>query len=94
MAARDLPCDECLAADRRFVVKEYSVAGMQAVSFAVVDSDPVGVQFCNAIGASRIERCLLRLRHFLHQAVELAGGGLVYARLVHQSEEALLLRVS
>ena len=54
-AAGDLAGDEVLTAPRRFVVEQNAVAGKQAVSFAIVDGLPVGVDFGAGVGAARME---------------------------------------
>ena len=41
--ASDLAGHECTSTTRTLVVEQDSVAGVHAVSLAVVDSDPVGV---------------------------------------------------
>src|SRR5256885_825677 len=61
-AARDLARDEDLAADRRFVVEEDAVAGIEAVGLAVVDRDPVRVELRHAVGRARIEGSRFALR--------------------------------
>ena len=52
-AARDLACHERLAANRRLVIEEYAVAGEEAVGFAVIHRDPVGVDLGRAVGRTR-----------------------------------------
>ena len=48
-------------------------------ALAVIHCYPVGIELCNAVGATRIERRALLLRDLLHQAIELTGTGLVNA---------------
>jgi len=59
------------------VIEEKAVAGLYAVSLAVVHHDPVAIYLGHRVGATRIEGRGLLLRDLLHQAVELAGTGLV-----------------
>ena len=80
-AAGDLTGDEGLAAQGRLVVEEDAVAGIDAVGLAIVDADPVGVEFGDGVGAARIEGGGLALRDLLDEAVELRGAGLVELRL-------------
>jgi len=87
-AARDLARDKGLAASRAFVVKQNAVAGVQAIGFAVVDRDPVGVHLGHRIGAARVEGRGFRLWNFLHQAVQLAGTCLIEAGLLLQPQDA------
>ena len=86
--AGDLAGDEGFAADRRFVVEQDAVAGVEAVGFAVVDGDPVGVDLGGAVGAARVEGRGFRLGDFPDLAVHLAGGGLVEAGFPLQAENA------
>ncbi len=86
--ARDLARDEGLAAQRAFVVEEHAVAGVHAVGLAVVHRDPVGVHLGHRVGAARVEGRGLLLRDLLHQTVQLAGAGLVEARLLRQAQDA------
>src|SRR5205807_7818811 len=76
-AARDLARDKRLAADRRLVVEENAVAGVEAVSFSIVDRNPVGVQLGYAVRRARIERRSLALRRFAHLAVQLRARCLI-----------------
>src|SRR3546814_10102668 len=54
--ACDLAGHERLAADRRFMVEQDAVRGMHAIGFAIVDDDPVGIEFRRGIGRARVER--------------------------------------
>src|SRR6476659_5799490 len=36
--------DESLAADRAFVIEQYSIRGVQSVGLAVIDGDPVRIE--------------------------------------------------
>jgi DNA polymerase III subunit gamma/tau len=84
----DLAGHEGLTAYRRFVVEKNAVTGVDAVGFAVVDGDPVGVQLGNSVGRARIEGGFLGLGHLLDQAVKLRGGGLVKAGFFLQAQQA------
>ena len=61
------------------MVEEDTVACEDIVGFAVVHDDPVAVQFCHAVRAAGIERCLLGLGDFLDLAVQFACGCLIEA---------------
>ena len=87
-AASDLAGDECLAAEGRLVVEEDAVAGVDAVGFAVVDADPVGIHFCYGVRRTRVERSGLLLGGLLDEAVELAGAGLVELCFLFEAEDA------
>ena len=93
-AARDLARDEDLAADRRFVVEEDAVAGIEAVGLAVVDRDPVRVELRHAVGRARIEGSRFALRRLPRQAEELGGrrlvepGSLAESQRAHRFEQA------
>jgi hypothetical protein len=60
-ASGDLAGDEGLTADRALVVEQDSVRGMNAVGFAVVDRDPVGIELGGPVRRARIERRGFRL---------------------------------
>jgi len=83
-AASDLARDKVAAAPRRLVVEQDAVDSEHAVSLAVVDRDPVGVDFGGAVRRPRIKRGRLLLRDLLYLAEHLRGGGLVEADLLFQ----------
>ena len=85
---RDLARDEGLAAQRRFVVEQDAVAGVQAVGLAIIDGDPVGVNLGGAVGRARVERRGLALRNLLNLAEHLGGRGLVEAGLALEPQDA------
>ena len=84
----DFARHEGLAPHRRLVVEEDAVAGVDAVGFAIVHRDPVGVELGRRVGTARVEGRGLLLRRLPHLAVELRGGGLVDARLLLEAEDA------
>ena len=53
--AGDFAGDEGFATDGAFMVEQDAVAGVDAIGFAVVDGDPVGVELGYGIRAARIE---------------------------------------
>src|SRR3546814_1896572 len=82
-APRDLAGHEGLPSTRALVVEEDSVAGVHPVGLAIVHGDPVGIELRDGIGAARVERRGLALRHFLHERSE-----------EHTSELQSLMRIS
>jgi hypothetical protein len=86
--AGDLAGDKGFAAQRAFMVEQDAVAGIHAVGLAVVHRDPVGVHLGHCIRAARVEGRGFLLRGFLHQAVQLAGAGLVEAGFLLQPQDA------
>ena len=84
----DLAGDECFAAHGAFMVEENSIAGVNAIGFAVVDGDPVGVELGDSVRASGVEGGGFLLGDFLHKAIEFAGTGLVEAGFLFQAEDA------
>ncbi len=86
-AARDLACDEGLAAARGLMVEENAVACVQAVGFPIIHGDPVGIHLRNRVRRTRVEGRCLFLRRLLDEAVKLRGRGLVEACLLCQSEK-------
>ena len=80
-ALTDPAGDERRSAPRRLVVEEDPRAGVETEALAVVDGDEVSVDLGDPVGASRVERGLLALRHLAGAAEHLRGGGLVVASL-------------
>ena len=70
------------------MVKKNSVAGIHAICLPVVHRDPVCVELGYPVGAARVEWSSFPLGDFLHQAVELRGGGLVNTGFVCQAADA------
>jgi hypothetical protein len=79
-AAGDLAGDEVLTAPRRFVVEQDAVGGEQSIGLAIIDGLPVGVDLGAGVGAARMERRGLALRHFGHPPEHLGRARLVVAR--------------
>ncbi len=69
------------------MVEQDAVAGVDSISLAVVDGDPVGIELGHCVGAARIEGGAFLLGNFLHQAVEFAGTGLVKAGFLFQAQD-------
>ncbi len=84
----DLASNKGFAPAWTFVVKQDAITGKYAVGLAVVDRNPVGIHLGHCVGATRIERCGFLLRDFLHQAIELAGAGLIKAGFLLQAQDA------
>ena len=79
---------EGLAADRAFMVEQNSVAGVHAISLAVIHRDPVGIQLGHRVRAAGIEGRRLLLRRFLHQPEQLGCRSLVKTALFLQAQDA------
>src|SRR3546814_9451430 len=60
---------------------------MHAIGFAIVDDDPVGIEFRRGIGRARVERRLLALRHFLNQTIEFGSRSLVETAALLNAED-------
>ena len=84
----DLSRDKCLAARRPFMVEQNAVGRVHVVCLAVINGNPVGIEFRRRIGATRIEWRPLRLRRLLHLAVKLGGRGLVEPRFLLHAEDS------
>ena len=86
---RDTACDfagdEGFATAWGFVVEEDAVASVHAIGLAVVDRDPVRVEFGHRVGGPWVERSGFLLRDFLDQPVELRRGGLVEASFLFEA---------
>ena len=87
-ASGDLSGYKGLATAWAFVVEQDAVAGIHAIGFAVVDRDPVGIELGHRIGAARVKGGGFFLGGFLHQAIQLAGTGLVKAGFLFQPQDA------
>ena len=68
------------------MVEQNARAGVDAVTLAVIDRDPVGVELGDAIGAAGIEGSGFLLGDLLHQAVQLASAGLVDAGFLGEAQ--------
>ena len=77
---------------RALVVKKDPVAGIHPIALAVVDRDPIRIKLRDAVRTAWIERCALLLRNLLHQAVELAGAGLVDPRFFREPQDTHCLK--
>src|SRR5690606_21098657 len=62
------------------MVKEDAAGGMQVKAFAVIDRDPMAIQFGHTIGAARIERRVFILAFGLDKTKHFTGRGLIKAR--------------
>ncbi len=78
-AVAHLPRHELETPARRFVVEQDARAGEEAVALAVVDGDVVAEDLRDAVGAARVERRQLVLRHLAYLPEHLARRGLVQA---------------
>ena len=76
------------AAAWAFMVKQNTVTGIHAVGLAIVHGDPVSVELGYGVGAAWVKRRGFFLRGFLHQAIKLAGTGLVEAGFFLQPQDA------
>jgi hypothetical protein len=74
------------------MVEEYAATGVEAVGFAIVDGDPMGIEFRSAIGGSWVEGRLLGLRSLTHATKQLRGRSLVEARALLQVQNANRLK--
>ena len=70
------------------MVEQHPIAGIHPVGLAVIHRDPVAIQLGHRIGAAGIEGGGFLLGDFLHQAIELAGAGLVDARFLGEAQHA------
>ena len=70
------------------MVEKDAVAGVDAISLAVVDGDPVGVELGNGVGAARVEGGGFLLGDFLDETEEFRGAGLVEAGFLFQVKNA------
>lgn len=87
-SSADLACDECPATPRALVVEQDAVARIHPVRFTVVDRDPVGIQFGDAVRTTWVERCGLALGRLDDLAVQFRGRGLVEPHVFLESDGA------
>src|SRR6185437_7821393 len=80
-AVADFARHELPPAQRALMVEENSAATEDAVTFAIIDGHPVGVEFGDAVRAARVERRGFRLRNRLHLAEHFGCAGLIEADL-------------
>ena len=59
------------------MIEQDTVAGVEAVRLAIINSDPIRENLGAAVRTSRIKRSFLGLRHLLNLAEHLARGSLV-----------------
>ena len=69
------------------MVEEDAIAGIDAIGFAVVNRDPVGVHLGHGVRAARVKGGGFLLGGFLHQTIQLGGGGLVETGLFFQTKD-------
>ena len=70
------------------MVEQDAVAGVDAVGFAVVDRDPVGVELGGGVGGAWVEGGGFLLRDFLHQTKQFGGGSLIETGFLFQPADA------
>ncbi len=85
---RNLARDKCFTADRRLMVKQNAITGIETIRLAVIHGDPVAIHFGHGIRAARVKRGGFGLRNFLHQAIQFARRGLVKPGLFLQPQNA------
>ncbi len=83
----DLARHECLAAQRALVVEQDPVR-MNAVGFAIVYGDPIGVDLGRGVSRARIKQRRLVLRNSLRLPVQFGSGRLIEAHLVGEAEQS------
>ncbi len=93
-SAGDLAGDESLAANRALVIEQDAVGSVQAIGFAIIDGDPIGVEFGRRVRRARVKRRRFVLRSLSRLAVELGDRGLVEARRVLEPGDADRLQQS
>ena len=71
-----------------FMVEEDTVACEHVVGFAIIFGDPERIQFCDAIGAARIEWGIFVLRDGLYKSIKLRSRRLVEPHVVLETTGA------
>ena len=93
-SSRDLAGDEGLATHRSFVIEQDPIRSVDTVGFAIIDGDPIGIEFGRSIRRAGIERGRLSLRFFLCASVKLRGRGLVESYPLLHAEDSNRLKQS
>ena len=70
------------------MVEEDAVACEHVVGFAIIFSDPERIQFCDAIGAARVEWGIFVLRDGLYESIKLRSRRLVEPHVVLETTGA------
>ena len=70
------------------MIEKDTIAGIDAEGLSVIHHDPVRVELGYGVRAARVERRSFLLRNLLHQAVQLAGAGLVETGFFLQAQDA------
>ncbi len=68
------------------MIEENAITGIHAVGLAVVHRDPIAIHLGHRVGAAGIEGRGFLLGDLLHQAIELAGAGLVDAGFIGEAK--------
>src|SRR5882757_7259801 len=82
----DLAGHERLTTQWRLMIEEYAVAGVKAVSLAVVHRNPIGVNLSCPVRGTGVKRRGLPLRYFLDLTEHLRGRSLVEAGSLLQAQ--------
>src|SRR6185437_16204112 len=86
--AGNLTRDKRLTANRTLMIEKNSIRGVHAISFAIVDGYPVGVELCHSVGTAGIKGRSFALWNLLRLAIKLGRGSLVESRLAGETENA------
>src|SRR6185312_1502795 len=80
--ASNLSGDKRFAAHWRFVIEQNAVRCVHSVGFTIIDGNPVGVELCHSIWATRVKWRGLGLRSLGYFAIQFRARGLVEADIV------------
>src|SRR3989344_5091298 len=70
------------------MIEQNAIACEQPVGLAVIDRNPVSIEFRDGVRRARVERCGLALRSFSQLAEEFRGRSLVKPSFLLKSENA------
>ena len=74
------------------MVKEHAIAGVHAITLAVINGDPVAVQLGDGVGTTGVEGRGFLLGNLLNQAVQLAGAGLINLGFLREAQHSNRLK--
>ena len=75
--AGDFAGDEGLTANRRLVIEQDAIAGVNAIGLAIIYRNPVRIKLGDCVRTARVKRCRFILRRFLDEAIQFRRGSLV-----------------
>src|SRR6185437_4050385 len=86
--ARNFARDKGFTADWTLMIEKNSIRSMHAISFAIIDCNPVSIKLCHPVWTAGIKGSSFALRSLLHLAVKLGRRSLIESRPTREIENA------